>query len=404
MKSWTSLVLAAGLSIPVGAAPSLQPAADIAAVPNRGAGTSFANPAISPIIAECAEVDRQLVLLNPVITQGEPAMLRLALRPRIGEKSPKFNAQLVFGGGLRVVVQPPGRIPPYSYRANARGTAVPAISMELLGVPVTRCDLIMASDTETVSGAAFEVPGNYRLRFSLECVEENQPTEQQELGDFTLLVKPAQGEDATALKLMESEYNAFVPLQDRVARMASGREIATPAQIAIYEKIHRELPKAALRPHCMLLLADWYAGTKGLDAGIAVLDAVEKEYANTPMAQEAVIMKHRMLLAEDATRARANYLRMWADPTMTSLLLPRSEFFQSIMAPYVYEIGTQWMLFQEPGPDPTGTGTDPGIRIALSEEVQAMTGLPEFVTPDQLSKNPILFGGDQTPNSLAPGE
>ncbi|MBI1291132.1 hypothetical protein GC173_07790 [bacterium] len=403
-------LLAASAGAAEDAGPMLAPAADAASLPNKGKGTRFAEPALGPVTAPCGGITRQLVILNPQLVQGEPLMARLDLRSTsepVAER--RFNAQMIFSGDLRVAVQPPGRIPPYQYLGGTLGSAVPSISMDMTTVPRTRLDMVMAADRETVSGAAFDMPGIYRLRISLQCnSSREEESVAQELGLFAIKVAPAQGEDLSALKLLEGAYNAYLPLQERISRTGNGRPVATPEQLAAYEKIVQTLPKAVLRPHCMIVLADHYAYTKGLESGLALLDQIEREYPSTPLAQEAMVVRHRLLLALDkdsSGRMKANYRRLWMDPTMTTLLLPSSEIFSEFIKGYYKPVGTQWMLFQDPGgPDPTGTGTDPGLRIALSKEVQEQLGLPEFVTPEQLSNTPINLGSmvPQQPEAWSP--
>jgi hypothetical protein len=368
----------------------LPPAANGAAIPGNGQGTHYATPVFGPVQA-CADIERQLIILNPSLVVGEPLHARLVLRPMPTVPKATFTAQMVLGGDLRVYVFPPGRVPPYQYMGTNIGTTVPALSIELEGMSQTRLDLRFAFDRDTVSGALFDLPGTYRLRITLGCQEAQGERRELEMGTFAIEVTPGGPADTAALEVLEGNLDAFRLLNERITVNARGESTMTPAIQQAFEEVVAKHREARLRPHCMVLLAD-HISRHDQRRGFALLDQLEKEYPNTPFVQEAIIIRHRILgTTNDVAAIRSQYLRFWTDPTMTMLVQPKSPYYTEFIEPHMPKTGTQWMLFEGPGPDPIGTGTDEGIRIALSEEVQELLGLPEFVTPEQLRGVAIPF-------------
>lgn len=368
----------------------LPPAVGLLGIPNGGAGTRFGQSMVGAGF-HCAGVHRSLAALNPKLTAGEPLLLRLLLRPDQESEIQRFSAQLVHGADLKVMVYPPKPLQPYLYTGAQLGTSNPSVTLDLTGTNGMRFDLRMAMDENNASGAAFDIPGRYQLKAFLRCVEDQElDQEELEIGAFEVIVAPAAGEDQLAMQWLADHYEAFRALQENTAVTTAGDPLISVEALAVFSRIHRELRHAALRPHAMVILADKARHDKRLPEAIGILSELQKDYPGTPFEQQALLVLNRIAReGPDEALIRQRFLELWEHPSLTYVLHPKATLFEKFVGPFRPEIGTQWMLFERPGPDPTGTGTASGLRIQLSDEVQQQLGLPEFVTPETLSNTPL---------------
>ncbi|CAN5461554.1 hypothetical protein BH09SUM1_BH09SUM1_24220 [soil metagenome] len=369
------------------AAPLVAAASNAINLNGNGAGTDFAKPVLGEKVT-CGGIERQIAVLNPSITVGEPLLLRLILRAEIPEKEPEFTAQLAYGTDFDIIIDPPGRVPPCHYHGTKAGTNVPTAVLNMAGMTTTRLDFRLAMDTDTVTGAAFDLVGDYTLQISLACRAKDAEATPMVLGTFTVHVADPIGDDRKALEMLgvRQDFSVFQSVQAHSAKLANQKQLVTPEQIKLFERAVEQAQKASIRAHLMFVLADHYDRNEHkTEASLAMLKRIAKDYPNTPFREEAIVDEQRLLhIAGRDDEAEALFRTMWQDPVMTAQLSPRSTTWKNYITPYIERVGTQWMLYDKPGLDPTLAGVSKGPRIILTKEVQDQLHLPEFVTPEQL--------------------
>lgn len=365
----------------------IAPAADYSGLDGAPEDSSYAHPQFGPVM-ECGSIDRQFVLANSKIVQGEPVLFRLVLESQQPRVKREFQARLAYGTDVQIFVDPPEGLRRYEYLGLEQGSVVPNGVLEMEGFSRFRFDFRLAVDEHTVTGAAFEEPGTYKLRVQLKCIIAGKPMGDLDMGEFTLEVEEATGDDAQALEIL-NDYRIFEYFQLHTAQYPSGRAPLSGEQVRKLERVVELCPDAALRPHAMIVLADYYRRQGQPDQSIELLQQVRQRYAGTPLAQEALFAELRanMALRRDE-RARELFTQAWQDPVATQVIFPGGTYWSNFVKPFQKERqDTQWMVFSEPGEDPemAGEGAS-GPTLKLDPEVRAQFGLPEEVTTDQLNE------------------
>ena len=311
-------------------------------------------PAVPGPLVNCDEVKLQAILMTPTIVVGEPAIIRLVIR----KEDPaipivEFRSRLAYGTDLHVFVTPPrGR--PYEYVGSKVGSQVPTGVVTLDKFNTYRLDYRMAMDKDTASGAAFEEPGVYRLRLVHECGSAMPNQNQTVLGEFSITVKGAEGDDAKALEFL-NDFQLFECIQGGNASYALGNKKLDASQVAMFQRIVDLTPKAALRPFAMQVLADYYMEQKETDKAVAILSKLIAEYPGTLQAEEATMRSISVLHTEGhEAEARARFNTAWQDPIISQLMLPGSPNWKRYVADYeaAPNTVTQWSLYELPEKDP----------------------------------------------------
>ncbi len=325
----------------------------------------------------CEDVERQMVVLNPEIVVGEPLHLRLLLRAHRPELEPQFVGQLAWGTGIRALLIPPNSQRSYEYLGQRLGSNVPMGSVTFDRFTTMRLDFRMAMDRETVTGAAFDVPGTYQMRILHKCHGSEGWEEEVQLGDFRITVREAEEDDARALEILD-DYSIFEFFQMR-STFRGDRRVASEEQVGMLRRLVEEAPDAALRPHAMIILAEHHRRSHEPEQAKELYGRVMEEYSGSPVAEEAAMARLRVSMAfSEPAEAARDFARVWADSSLTQLVYPGSPHWQMFVQEHLPErSGTQWMVFDGPGPDPEMAREDGGPRVVFSEEVQEMWGLPE---------------------------
>ena len=233
----------------------------------------FAEPQLGPA-TECGNIRRQFAVMNPVIVRGEPLIVRMLLEVIDPDDKAEFQAQLNFGADLKAVIYPPeGQ--PYEFLGRQLGTNIPTSVVQMNDFERFRMDVRLAMDSETISGSAFDIEGEYRIRFILMCSEEKELPRPQEMGVFNVKVLPAEGDDAKALEILD-DYTIFEALQANTA-VYGRRELLSEENVRQLSRLVSEAPKAALRPYAMMLLADYYRKNEKKPFVVSTPEGVQEE-------------------------------------------------------------------------------------------------------------------------------
>lgn len=350
-----------------------------AALPFHGLGPDAPAPQIGPM-QECGVFQRQIVQLTPKATVGEPVYFRLLVTNKRVREDHEFRTTLSFGNDIKAFIMPPGgRV--YEYAGLRMGSAVPNSVVKMGGVRHFRFDMRLAMDDQTVTGAAFDIPGTYKIRFTMACRAEGENRgDTQLMGDFALEVTQPQGDDALALEILNN-FEIFRTFQARTTQLGT-QPLTTAADIRKLERVVKEAPAAAIRPHAMVILAQHYRREGDVDASLAMLDRVLADHPESLVAEEALLAK--LNIAEAAGRrdlARQAYLQAWQDPKTGQVLIPGSWHYEAFVTPTKPPANPQWMVMAEPWQKPEMLEREGMPRIVVSPEVQAEWGLPEVIFP-----------------------
>src|SRR5690606_8300538 len=101
---------------------------------------------------------------------------------------------------------------------------VPTAVIELQWPEPVRFDFRMAWDQETVTGAAFDTPGEYVLRIGHTCRLKDAPPQKLLMGDFKITVLPPEGDDRKALDILD-EFHIFKAFQIRSSHLANAEPV-----------------------------------------------------------------------------------------------------------------------------------------------------------------------------------
>lgn len=373
----------------------LPPAASISSLLTPPGMPSFASPQVGPVV-ECDGVERQFVLLNPTIVQGEPVIFRLFLRSQRPTGKVEFKARMVFGADLNITVFPPNGGRPYDYMGLQLGTVTPNSVLEFDGFRDFRYDIRMASDENSVTGAAFDMPGEHRLSVMLVCRPMSGEPAPMNHGVFTLNVKPATGDDAKALQVLSEDYKIYEFLHLRGAGVRGTSRFLTKRQGETLERVVNEARTAAVRPSAMIVLADFYTSEGEHDKALAMYDQVIKDYPQSTFSDEARFAGAYLALArKDRNVAMDRFEELWQDPRIAGLIQSGNVFYNNFVKWRLPPTpGTQWMIQQQPGADPTfDTGQAQGPRIEFDPGVLESLGM----SADEARK---IFRIETDPNAM----
>jgi hypothetical protein len=250
------------------------------------------------------------------------------------------------------------------------------------GFTYFRSDLLIGVDENSVTGAAFDMPGTSRIRLVLNCVTKDAPPAPQDLGTFEVTVTEATGDDQTALGILD-DYTIFQAFHAQASRYGS-RELLNAEQVRKLSRLVAEAPKARLRPHAMMILADYYEKNNDPGAAKRLYDQVVQEYPDSPFEQTALQkLMNIALKVTDRAAAQKIFLRQWSDPVLTQIIYPGGAGWDLFVKDNIPPpAGSQWMIQETPGPDPEILEHQ-GPRSMVSEEVQQQCGLPAEIIPNR---------------------
>ncbi len=365
------LVASITSAAPLAAAPLLPPAA-----PRTGILPSpdshYTNPQAGAT-NECANVERQFLLLNTEIVSGEPVEFRLLLKALEQGTGTEFIARLTIGTDIKFVIIPPvGQ--PYEYEGAGSGDTVPTAVLQMDEVEYFRYDFRLAMDRESISGAAFDMPGDYRIRVFLSCNKKNAEAVQMDMGTFTLNVAQPSGDDLKAFNILSTDYEVFEPIHTRALLDRRGEPSSTLKEKhrRLLQRVVDEAPSARLVPQALFVLAldSYFDGD--IDKGNLLLDRVRSEYRDTPYYEEALFQQLKMAMTSGDEEATAlAFRRIWQDPIASQLVYPNSNYWNFFVSATRTDSGTQWMIFEEPGEDPMD-----GRREQLDRLIEEHGGFP----------------------------
>ncbi len=376
-----TVTLLAGACWPTAARAQATPLLGGAVAPMSGVrpapdGSPFAKPFVGPTIL-CQGVERSLVVLNPEIVEGEPLLFRLLLRSTTPGRKQEFKARLSFGTDFNVNVFPPAGMAPYTYMGASRGTIVPTSTIEMTRVSAFRMPFRMAVDEETVTGAAFDRAGTFRLQFLLDCIAGDERPSRDVLAEVDVVVKPAEGDDKKALDILSSDHSVYTYIQLHTAGNGRDRAPIGDRRLALIKRVIDEAPTARVRPHAMFVLGDYLATTKTIDEGMVVYRRIITEYAGTPHEEDAwfSLLRCQSELM-DYEAAFATFSRLWADPFYSQLIPPGGGYWRTYADPHLKTtVGGQWMIQDKPGPDPEDDSVAPAAGKPAAP-TGALPGMP----------------------------
>lgn len=355
------------------------PAASESGVRDLGLESAPYKPVFGPRV-DCGPVGVQGLVLNPTIVVGEPLYLRLLIKSLTPGLQQEFRSRLVFGTDLHVYVQPPPGQRPYEYLATERGSVVPSAVMRLEKVKLYRLDFRMAFDKQTVSGAAFEVPGVYTIQVTHACEVPGAEERDMVLGVFTITVKPAEGDDAKALDFL-NDHKLYECIHTGTARHTSSQRPINETQAKSFQRIVEQAPAAALRPYALLILADYWREKRDFAKALGYLDMLKNEYPGMLVADEAHFSTLRIQQERnDRAGALAAFTAIWTDPIRTQLVYQESPSWETYVKPRLHNdtIGTQWFLSDPPGPDPAIDAGSPQLPPNVTLSPEALQDLENF--------------------------
>ncbi|MEO8377367.1 MAG: hypothetical protein ABI579_06825, partial [Candidatus Sumerlaeota bacterium] len=339
---WNSASAIAPASTAVRPMTAMAAAPEIGILPMGAQGAQYeAQP--GQILA-CGNATAQMVLVKPTYVVGEPVFLRLVIRKRDkAQPSVEFRSRLAFGTDIHAYIIPDkGR--PYEYLGNQLGSTVPTGVITLDRFSTFRIDYRLAMDKNTVSGVPFEDPGVYVIKVTQSCGDGDN-AEPVALGDFTITVKAAEGDDAKALEFL-NDYRLFECFQTRSARYALGTRRLDAQQVALFQRVVDQAPKAALRPYAMQVIAEYFVDQDNRPKSIETYAKVIDEYPGSIVAEEATLRIISLLQLEGRDdEARQYFLSAWQSPTMSQLVLPGTPNWTKYVQPYQYVASAkQWSL------------------------------------------------------------
>ncbi|MCB2155519.1 hypothetical protein KQI84_11590 [bacterium] len=342
---------------------------DILSVP-AGSNIPGAQEFTEPVI--CAKVARSVRALNPTLTLGEPLVLQFRTVGMDPRSTVDFVAAMAFGNDVQVRVTPiePSGYP-FMFTPQRRPEAVPNSVFNLREGEEAELTLLMAHDYNSLSGAAFDTPGKYRLDISLVCkasnTQEGQTTEA--LGSLEVMVQePRTEDDQIAWGLVSGHTGVFESLQ----AMSATR----PRDQKILLSVVEQAPNSVLRPYALLSVATgkFLEGRKNpeeLEEAIKLLREFLDDYPHHFLADPA---QTRMMLCyferKDNEAARKLFVDMWTDPVHSIRMRPTDPLRRAFLGEPPEDNTEQWMLFADPHaalePEPT-----PFEPVDNSEELPA---------------------------------
>ncbi len=343
----------------------------VPAAPHHGVraeweGTKWGNAQFGEIVP-CTDIERQVVILNPEIVLGEPLMIRIALRSLSPGIKRELSGKFDFSNDLQALIYPPEGYKPYRYPGLKLGATVPNSVVEFETQSVFRLTQTMAMDDETITGAAFDLPGEYTIRILLACNSPYGENPQSEMGTFKITVKEPTGDDEKALDILSEDYTIFKFFQLRGAGPGEHLMLSS-RQKTLLERLVQEAPEAALRPHALLILADYEIKFGDWKKGEEILLQVDEQYQNSPFEDLARINRLKAYIQKGMIdEGKEYFLDIWQDPYLTTLAFPRTMYW----GPYVsrisnYNASGQWMIMKNPQMEPESI-KDEGTMGALSE-------------------------------------
>lgn len=300
----------------------------------------------------CHDINRQLILMTPEIVAGEPVRFRIHLS-RAKEKGlpPEFLIQRSFSTDINVAISPPkGRA--YEYQGLNLGTNIPTATVKMEGFNYFNFDFWLSYDSESITGAALDMIGTYQLKVKLMCRSRSGAPELVDAGTFEVTVKEPNGDDAKALDIIE-DYEVFRAFQ-LMTTYAGPRRLFTDDQIAMLEEVVEKAPEAALRPYAMLVLTKDYLNSGRVAEALLMARNTQREYGDLPVSETAFFDELRILTSQNQKGpAWKKFKDGWQDPSHTISIYPKSIYWNHYVKTfYPADANTQWMLFDEVGPDP----------------------------------------------------
>jgi hypothetical protein len=370
--------------------PLVGKAVDAAAIRPAPKGSSYTNPQPGPV-QECAGINRQFYLMNPTVVEGEPVLFRLVLQAIDPKTKPEFQGRMILGTDTQVHVFPPPEsgIVPYSFLGLNLGSVLPNSVLKFDGFTKYRHDFYLSVDKETISGAAFEFPGTYHLKVLMNCYYQGAPMGQLAMGTFVLEVKEAKDDDLMANEILSDDYTLFEYVQLRGASYPNLRDPMTEDQTKLLLQLIEKCPKAAIRPHAMILMASYYLHQKQPDKALELDKQIQSEYQDIPIYDEARFDEMAVHLTyRDDDKAFDIFNKIWADPYSTQIAYPGSSHYNKWIVPRLPKGDyTQWMITDADSPDPEMTKEQaPGQMLNLSPEIQAQLGLSGTVTLEDFNE------------------
>lgn len=308
----------------------------------------FEEPQIGPWVTVGANLAR-VGILNPVVVEGQPIRIRFEIS---GNGAPgqvtEFTARMVFGADLAAEVRPPAG-GAFSYVPIQMGEFVGTSVYTLVRNQRVRMDLDLVMDGDSLTGALFDIPGEYRLRFFLrQPVPGSTTPAPLDLGPFTVTVRKAEGDDRRALDILSRDPEVFrsihLPVNVPENHIATIREALDAA------------PAAAIRPWLLLALCDRELGSRSGDVfkALELARELDRTAPMHPLAEDARMrLLHYLSALGHKEEARRRFYTEWQNPMGSQRMLLGSKLVESWVGKEgSRQAGPTWFLLETPGPDP----------------------------------------------------
>lgn len=312
----------------------------------------------------CNGLERQIYVLNPDLEVGEPLGIRMVVRKPDDLASAEFIFQASMQTDIRILLIPPSG-QPYRYQGVNTGTTISTSTRKLDDtLRFTRVDSWLVSDPESLTGAAFDLVGTYRMRVEINCREKGAQEAFQHMGDFEITVSEATGDNAKALEILD-DYRIYEALQIQQTRIG-GEQRYSDEQIAKIEHVIEEAPNAGIQPHAQMTMFNHYAVTGRGPEAILLAGELQSQHPGTPYYELGFFLKLAALArVPGSLEAWKHFRRGWQDPLISSRIEPDSKLWGTFVAPFKGRPpNNQWMILEKPNDTPPEIERGPQIRLA----------------------------------------
>lgn len=296
---------------------------------------------------ECGICTEQVRILKNELVIGEPIVLEFIIKPK-PEMKERFNRNFSddITSNIELYIQDSnGTV--WQYETEENKIFQNASTVPLARGQMYRHQLILSHDTQTVSGAIFDQPGQYNVLVRMKCTDpsDSKWLEHQPLP--VLINAPTTGsQDAEALRLIMSDPESFLSFQ-------SGTIIAAEYKERL-KAIAEKLPQSALHPFALYALALLEYRTyqkdgkdENLNQSYAYSEQFKNAYKHHPLTfKNLILFRESAMLKNEKAEADAAFLEVWQDPELSYyMVIPEFARLDGKQKPIPF-LFTDWMIFE----------------------------------------------------------
>ncbi len=304
---------------------------------------------------QCLEVHRSVRVLNPDLVLGEPLIVEIKMKGDPIIKKVEARADTIsnfqIGQDIDVWIYPSSG-QPFQYDQGRKTAVNPNLLIQLAKDEVFETRLLFAYDYNSLTGAFFDQPGNFKLLIRMVCKNPRsvESDDFQRIGFLDINVRKPEprSDDAKALKIMESDPDLFQSIQLM--------SLVNPSHEKAIRAIIEQAPQSKLHPYALMTLANesfFVAKTNNdpakFEEAIKLYDqfvALYPDHYAAPYALTRKIQSLRVLNRED--EARQVFSEIWTHPQYSRVLRPSDELNLWMFGPYEEPNEAEWMIFNQP--------------------------------------------------------